>query len=117
CRFWRPSVAEIETLRQNIAQLNVISPVGTEVMEQVRGRHDNETVMPSDESSKLADATEELGMSGAHRHDKKSLGDREVRQGRGTNLEAVTRLGEYYDKLPNMPQEAQLKALVETLKQ
>src|SRR5262249_45306070 len=108
---------EIETLRQSIAQMNVISPVGSEIMDQVRGSHDNETVMLSDESSKLTEASEELGMSVAHRSDKKSLGDREVRQGQGTNFEAVTRLSEYLNNLPNMPREAQLKALVDKLKQ
>lgn len=110
-------MVEIETLRQNISQLNVISPVGAEVMDDVRGQHGTESVARSDESSKLTDAAEELGMSVAHRADKKSLGDRSVRQGQGTNLEAITRLAEYYDKLPNLPQEAQLKALVETLQQ
>jgi len=108
---------EIETLRQNIAQLNVISPIGAEVMDQVRGMHDGESVMRSDESSKLQEASEELGMSVAHRADKKSLGDRSVRQGRGTNFEAVSRLSEYLDKLPNMPREAELKALVDLLEQ
>lgn len=110
-------MAEIETLRQNIAQMNVISPVGAEVMDDVRGRHGTEEVVRSDENSKLTDATEELGMSVAHLRDKKSLGDRSVRQGQGTNFEAVARLAEYFDKLPNMPKEAQLAALVETLKQ
>jgi len=110
-------MVEPETLRQNIAQLNVISPIGAEVMDQVRGMHDGESVMRSDESSKLQEASEELGMSVAHRPDKKSLGDRSVRQGRGTNFEAVSRLSEYLDKLPNMPREAELKALVDLLEQ
>jgi type III secretion system YopN/LcrE/InvE/MxiC family regulator len=108
---------EIETLRQSIAQMNVISPVGAEIMDQVRGQHDNETVMRSDESSKLTEASEELGMSVAHRADKKTLGDRQVRQGQGTNFEAVTRLSEYLNNLPNMPREAELKSLVDKLKQ
>jgi type III secretion system YopN/LcrE/InvE/MxiC family regulator len=110
-------MAEIETLRQSIAQMNVISPVGAEVMDAVRGRHGTETVMRSDEASKLSEASEELGMSVAHRVDKKSLGDRAVRQGQGTSFEAVARLSEYLNKLPNMPREVQLKALVESLRQ
>ncbi len=85
-------------------------------MQEVRGNYRGEAVMVSSESSKLADAAEELGMGVAHHADKKTLGQREVRQGRGTNLEALARIADYYDKLPNMPHEDQLKALVEKMK-
>lgn len=110
-------MSSLESIRQTIATNNVISPVGVEVMAEVRGDYRGESVVVSSESSKLADAAEEIGMSVAHRADKKTLGQREVRQGRGTNLEALARIADYYDKLPNMPKEDQLKALVELLKQ
>lgn len=107
--------APTEVLRQNVAAFNVISPVGVEVMQEARGTYRGENVATSSESSKLADAAEELGMSVAHRADKRTLAQREVRQGAGTNLEALARIADYYDKLPDMPREAQLKTLVDQL--
>jgi type III secretion system YopN/LcrE/InvE/MxiC family regulator len=104
-----------EVVRQNIAAFNVISPVGAEVMQEARGAYRGEEVVASSESSKLADAAEELGMSVAHRADKRTLAQREVRQGSGANLEALARIADYYDKLPDMPREVQLKALVDQL--
>ncbi|KPL52136.1 MULTISPECIES: HrpJ domain-containing protein [Hyphomicrobiales] len=105
----------LESIRQTIATENVISPVGVEVMREVRGEYRGERVATTDEASKLSDAAEEIGMSVAHRADKKSLGQREVRQGRGANLEALARIADYYDKLPNMPREDALKALIDQL--
>lgn len=108
-------MSNIETTRQQVATFNVISPVGVEVMEAVRGTRNGEAVQTTSEESKLSDASEELGMSVAHKADKKELGHREVRQGQSTNIEALARIADYYDKLPNMPKEAQLKALVDQL--
>jgi type III secretion system YopN/LcrE/InvE/MxiC family regulator len=108
-------VSNIETIRQNIATFNVTSPVGAEVMEQLRGRRGSEGVIASDANSKLTEASEELGMSVAHRADKRSLAQREVRQGQSANIEALARIADYYDKLPDMPREAQLKSLLDKL--
>lgn len=106
----------IETLRQNVAAQSVISPVGAEVMDAVRGgSYRGEQVEASSSSSQLEDAKEEIGMSVSHRADRRSLGQREVRQGRGANLEALARIADYYDKLPDMPREEALVALVEEL--
>lgn len=105
----------IETLRQNVAALNVTSPTGAEIAREVRGTYRGEQVAMSSESSKLQDAAEELGMSVAHRADKRSLDRREVRQGAGASLEALARIADYYDKLPDMPREDQLRSLVEQL--
>ncbi|MGQ3278777.1 MAG: hypothetical protein ACT6WE_19820 [Shinella sp.] len=105
----------IETLRQNLAALNVTSPVGAEVAREVRGNYRGESVTVSSEASKLQDATEELGMSVAHRADKRSLDRREVRQGQSASLQALARIADYYDKLPDMPRESELRNLVETL--
>jgi type III secretion system YopN/LcrE/InvE/MxiC family regulator len=105
----------IETLRQNIAALNVTSPIGAEIAKDIRGDYRGEGVKTSSEASKLQDAAEELGMSVAHRADKRTLDRREVRQGQGASLEALARIADYYDKLPNMPREAELRTLVETL--
>lgn len=105
----------IETLRQNVAALNVTSPTGAEIAREVRGSYRGEQVATSTEASKLQDASEELGMSVAHRADKRSLDRREVRQGAGATLEALARIADYYDKLPDMPREEQLRSLVEQL--
>ncbi|WAJ30493.1 HrpJ domain-containing protein [Antarcticirhabdus aurantiaca] len=105
----------IETLRQNLTALNVTSPVGAEVAAQLRGDYRGETVTVSSEASKLQDAAEEIGMSVAHRADKRSLDRRDVRQGQGASLAALARIADYYDKLPDMPREVELQALVEQL--
>src|SRR5262245_36336051 len=105
----------IETLRQNLAALNVSSPTGAEIAREVRGSYRGEQVATSTEASKIQDAAEELGMSVAHRADKRSLDRREVRQGAGATLEALARIADYYDKLPDMPREDQLRSLVEQL--
>lgn len=108
-------MSNIETTRQQIATFNVTSTVGAEVMDEVRGSRKGETVSTSNEASKLSDASEEVGMSVAHRADKKDLGHRILRQGQGTNLEALARVRDYLDKLPDMPREAQLKSLIDKL--
>lgn len=105
----------VETLRQNIAALNVTSPVGAEIAREQQGNYRGETVTTSSDASKLQDAAEELGMAVAHRADKRSLDRREVRQGQGANLAALARIADYYDKLPDMPREDELRNLVEML--
>ncbi|MDO1583194.1 HrpJ domain-containing protein [Rhizobium oryzicola] len=105
----------IETLRQNVATQSVVSPVGTEVMEEVRGSYRGERVEVSSVESQLEDAKEEIGMSVAHRADKRTLGQREIRQGRGSNINALARIADYYDKLPDMPHEDALASLVEQM--
>ncbi|WP_375453290.1 HrpJ domain-containing protein [uncultured Methylobacterium sp.] len=101
-----------EITRQNVSAFNVISPVGAEVVEQARGSYRGEDVALSSEASKLTDAAEELGQSVAHRADRKSLGERTVRSGQVIDPEAIARLNSYLDKLPDMPREAALLALV-----
>lgn len=104
----------IETLRQNLAALNVTSPTGAEIAANIRGDYRGEGVAPSSEASKLQDASEEIGMSVAHRADRRTLDRRDVRQGQGASLQALARIADYYDKLPDMPREAELRNLVET---
>ena len=104
-----------EITRQNVSAFNVISPVGSEVMAEVRGSYRGDQVTLSSADSKLADAAEELGMSVAHRADKKSLGQRSVRQGQASFPEAIARLQEYLKELPDMPRDGEITALVEKL--
>lgn len=108
-------MAGLESVRQTIAEHTITSPVGVEVMREVRGDYRGQGVQTTSESSKLSDAAEEIGMSVAHRADRKTLGQREVRQGQGTMLNAIARIADYYDKLPNMPREDKLRSLVEQL--
>jgi type III secretion system YopN/LcrE/InvE/MxiC family regulator len=104
-----------EITRQNVADFNVISPVGVEVMDEARGHYRGETVTVSSAESQVANAAEEIEMAVAGRADRRSLGQRDVRPGRGGSLETVSSLKKYYDQLPDMPQEAQLASLVEQL--
>jgi type III secretion system YopN/LcrE/InvE/MxiC family regulator len=107
---------ELQRMAQ-LASQNAISPRGAEAMDAITGRYGSEVVQLKSESSKVADAAEELGMAKAH-HNKADIGERKIRQGRGTNLEALRRIiAAYADKMPDMPRETLLKALVEKLQQ
>lgn len=105
----------VETTLQSVAAFNMISTVGAEVAREVSGSYRGESVTVSSAQSQIADAAEELGMSVAHRADKRSLGERDVRGGSTVDPEAIARLQGYLDKLPDMPREAALLALVEQL--
>lgn len=102
-----------EIARQTIPAFNVTSPVGAEIVHEIRSTYQGEQIVVSSEASKLTDAAEELGMAVAQRADSRSLGQRTVRQGRGTNPEALGRLTDTYEKLPDMPEAERLHALVE----
>lgn len=106
----------VETVRQNIAAHTVTSPTGSEIAAEKRGNYRGEVVVVSSEASKLHDAAEEIGMSVAHRADRRTLERRDVRQGQGATLEALARIADYYDKLPDMPREHELRVLVENLR-
>ncbi len=98
-----------------IASQTIASPQGSEAVSEKLGRYGGEEVRVTTEGEKLAEASEELGMSVAHRADRKTLQQREIRQGRAANVEALARISEYLDRLPDMPSEAKLKSLVEEL--
>lgn len=104
-----------EITRQNLAAANVSSPVGVEVMEEVHGQYRGQQVQITSDASKLANEAEEVGMAIASRADRRSLGQRDIRAGRGTSAEALARTKGYYEKLPNMPEEAQLGSLVDLM--
>lgn len=106
----------LEMTRATTAQHMVTSPTGVQEMAKAQGSYQGKVVETKSDTAKITDSSEEIGMSVAHRADKKSLGQREVRQGQSTNLQALARIADYYDKLPNMPREDELKALVELLK-
>lgn len=104
-----------EITRQNIATSNVISPVGAEVVHDVQGRYRGETVQLASDTSKLTDEAEEIGMAIASRADRRSLGQRDIRAGRGNNPEGLAKTRGSYEKLPDMPKEAELASLIDLL--
>lgn len=108
-------VESTEVARQQIAAFNVTSPAGAPLIEELVGQYRGEQVEPSSESSKIANAAEELGMAVASRSDRKNLGQRQVRQDGGMGPEALARLRDFYEKLPDMPSEAKLQDLVQRL--
>lgn len=104
-----------DVTRQSIASSNMVSPVGAEIVHEVQGRHRAETVELTPETSKLADEAEEVGMAVASRADRRSLGQRDIRAGRGASAEAMAKAKGYGEKLPDMPGEAHFEGLVDLL--
>ena len=104
-----------EIARQSVAANNMTSPVGAEVVHQVQGRYRGEAVQLTSDTSKLADEAEEIGMAVASRADRRSLGQRDIRAGRGSSAEALASAKGYYDELPDMPAEAELAGMVDRL--
>lgn len=103
-----------EMIRQTYVTHTITSPVGAEVMQAVRGDYRGEALVPTDENSKLNDMAEELGASVAH-HKPVSLKDKVIRAGQGASVEALSRILDYLDKLPDVPRDHKLKDLVDTL--
>lgn len=95
-----------EVIRTQVASNNSISPVGAEIMANLqqagRSKTSGEAVTVSSNPADLTDALEELGMARATRG-KDDLKKMQVRKGAGTDFEALGRIAEYYDKLPNLP--------------
>ncbi len=105
----------LEVLRSNIATHNAESPVGAPLVAEATGQRRAERVMQLNSPSKLTDAAEELGQSVATRLNRKSLETLSIRKGQGANIEAITRIAEFYDKLPDMPSQNKLQGLVQRL--
>lgn len=103
-----------EMIRQTYVTHTITSPVGAEVMQALRGDYRGEALVPTDENSKLNDMAEELGASVAH-HKPVSLKEKVIRAGQGASIEALSRILDYLDKLPDVPRDQKLKELVDTL--
>lgn len=93
-----------EIQNSQIATHNVTSPVGAEIMANVTGRMHGtgETVTVSSSKSDVNDMLEEIGMVKATLG-KTDLSKMKVRKGAGTDLDALSRIADFYDKLPNLP--------------
>lgn len=107
-----------EIITTQIATHNAASPVGAEIMTNMQGRSKttSEGVQVSTNPSDLTDALEELGMAAATRG-KKDLETMKARKGAGTDMDALSRIADYYDKLPNMPSDQKGRDLVRSLEQ
>ncbi|MFP7674919.1 HrpJ domain-containing protein [Marivita sp. S0852] len=99
-----------EVIQTQIATHNAASPVGAEIMAG-RARGSGEAVMVSTAAADITDALEELGMAASNRA-KVDLDKVKVRKGAGTDLDALGRIADYLDKLPNLPKDQALRDLV-----
>lgn len=108
-----PITTPVEVIRTQIATHNASSPVGTEIMSAQQGRssRSGEVVQAAPNNSDLSDALEEMGMAVASRG-KGDLDKMKMRKSQGSNLEALSRIAEYYEKLPNLPSDQKNRDLV-----
>jgi len=113
------SSSPTEVIRAQIATANVASPVGVEVMSSQQGRFGatQEAVQTTSSPSDITDALEELGMSVAQRGPNNDASRRKLRKGQGSGLDALSRIADYYDKLPTMPTGDKQRNLLATFRQ
>ena len=108
-----------EVIRTQIATHSAASPIGSEIMANQMGKHGRtqESVQVTPSQSDLTDAMEEIGMSVATRGSKADIEKMKLRKGQGSNLEALGRIADYYDKLPSMPADEKRRSLIQQFKQ
>lgn len=106
-----------ETVLGQISTHNVTSPVGAEIMANQTGRMhgSGETVSVSTKNSDMTEMLEEIGMVKATLG-KSDLSKMKVRKGTGTDLEALSRIADFYDKLPNLPTDQKSLDLIAKLR-
>lgn len=102
---------DIQETRVNIAQQMPTTQTGVETLAEARGNRRSDIVQTSSTQSKIAEMAEEIGMSTAHRANRKDLGERIERRGAGTDLDAISRILKMLEKLPDMPKEPDEKKL------
>ena len=109
-------VSNRETTNQLLATFNSISPVGAENVAARMGRAPGtgETVQVSSNEADINDMKEEVGMMKATLG-KVDLSKLKVRKGAGTDLEALARIADFYDKLPNLPTNQKTLDLIKQL--
>lgn len=105
-------MSDINVTRQNNSSANVQSQLGSELLQANRGERYGRSVDVVNKNSDLSDIQEEIGNAVGKFADKKTLGQAKLRQGAGVNIEALKRIADYYDKLPDMPRDAELRDLV-----
>ena len=109
--------APIEMTRQNIAAQMLTTQQGFEAMQVVTGKFGVESVNQADlTKSALDDMKEEIGNSFTT-HTNSHLKKMAVKAGQGTNLDAIKRITDYLDTLPDMPHGEKLEGLVKRFEQ
>ena len=106
-----------ETITSQISSQNMISPVGAEIVANTIGRAHvtGESVSVSTKNADMTEMLEEIGMAKATLG-KLDMSKLKVRKGAGSDLDALARIAEYYDKLPDMPKDQKNLDLIEKLK-
>ena len=107
--------ASLESIRSTVTAQTVTSPVGVEVMANRRGTYRGEGVRASSENSKLnaPSPSTESRISNAGRMDARSLQIKQARQGQAAHSNALSRIADYLDKLPDMPSAERLQSLAQ----
>ncbi|MEM6312185.1 MAG: HrpJ domain-containing protein [Pseudomonadota bacterium] len=108
-------MSDLNVTRQNLASANVQSQLGAEILQANRGEYKGQSVTTGSREGDVTRVQEEIGNSIGKLADKRTLGQAKVRQGEGVNMEALKRIADYYDKLPDMPRETELRDLVNRL--
>lgn len=86
-----------------------------EALDQLRGSYQGHPAKVVEKSSDLSDIQEEIGNSVGKLADKRTLETSRLRKGAGVNKEALTRIADFYDRLPDAPHEDKLRELVGNL--
>lgn len=108
--------SNFETTTQLLGTYNSTSTVGVEAFAAKSGRASGtgETVAPSSKEADVNEMKEEVGMMKATLG-KVDLSKLKVRKGAGTDLEALARIADFYDKLPNLPSNQKTLDLIKQL--
>ncbi len=104
----------LESVRQTIATHNVISPVGSEIVAERQGTYRGEHVRTSQDNSKLSQGIKDTSLTDLTKTNLKTLSTKSMRQGQATTHVATSRIADFYDKVPNAPEQGQLEALVDS---
>jgi hypothetical protein len=103
------SRAPLEMVRTQIATHNAGSEIGTRMLGQSSVTQERVSMGGVDQSD-ISDAMEELGGAVAHR-EKPKLDQTKLRKGAGSHFDALTRIAQYQDKLPDQPRDQRLRDL------
>ncbi|MEO1774711.1 MAG: HrpJ domain-containing protein [Pseudomonadota bacterium] len=106
---------EVSGVKNNFAAQTATTSTAVETGAEARGSRRGEGVVVQSATSKIADMAEEIGMSTAHRANKKDMGERVEKRGAATDFEALSRIIEHLDRLPDMPRDDKLRELVKKM--
>ncbi|EHS52214.1 hypothetical protein PDO_4836 [Rhizobium sp. PDO1-076] len=95
--------------------MSVLPIVGLELVEPSRGTRKGHAATTVRTQSDLTNILEEIGNSVGKLADKRLLGTVKQRHGTAVNKNALKRIADYYDKLPDAPSEDKLSDLVNRL--